>query len=53
MVTLPYRNVFVIHEVPEDGYYYVPMNVRTEMTAYAEKFDLVVQNYRDSFLKDN
>ena len=29
----------VSHEIREDGYYYVPMDIRNELMQYAEQFD--------------
>ena len=41
-VTIQYSRVFaegVSHEIREDGYYYVPMDIRNELMQYAEHFD--------------
>ena len=41
-VTIQYSCVFaegVSHEIREDGYYYVPMDIRNELMQYAEHFD--------------
>ena len=41
-VTIQYSRVFaegVSHEITEDGYYYVPMDIRNELMQYAEHFD--------------
>ena len=41
-VTIQYSRVFaegLSYEITEDGYYYVPMDVRNELMQYAEQFD--------------
>ena len=41
-VTIQSSRVFakgVSHEIREDGYYYVPMNIRNQLMQYAEQFD--------------